>query len=235
MKTTVKKEAPETGLSAADSNLPNQTVTGTQDGDALTEQQEGISALGVIDTDTASEYLRNIYKSMDEDKELSAFSVDNPNIYNVVKKMLTIAVTELSNEDDDSDDSDDNAGVVVPEVIVAEADGTQASPETPEVLPAAETQTGTMTPVVKPRPFEQAAAAQNTAAPKEQKIDRYAVPPRAVSNSAKPTGSDDAFTASEIHNFYKDVVRGRYKGREKEADALEARIFRAVKEGRVTA
>ncbi|MEO5360585.1 MAG: hypothetical protein H7843_09065 [Nitrospirota bacterium] len=47
--------------------------------------------------------------------------------------------------------------------------------------------------------------------------------------------SDDTFTASDIHNFYKDIVKGYYKGREEEANALEARIFRAVKEGRVKA
>lgn len=240
MATLVKLEAPQAGLSAADSNLSE------QDSGALTEQQElaGNLAGNAIDTDEVSGYLDNMYKLMDKDEEISVFSVGNPNIYNVVKKMLTIAVTELLNEDDDDDTEDNgndtgdtggNPEVIIPELVVAEAGDTQASPEALKVRPAAETETGTMPPVVKPRPHETVAAAANTAPPETQKIDRYAVPPRAVGNAAKPAGSDDAFTASEIHNFYKDVVRGRYKGREKEADALEARIFRAVKEGRVTA
>ncbi|MBF0555675.1 MAG: hypothetical protein HQK96_14185 [Nitrospirae bacterium] len=233
METIVKLEVPETGVSAADSNLPNQTATETRYGDVLTRQQEGSAAVSVIDTDTPSEYLSNIYKSMDEDEHLSAFRVENPGIYNAVKKMLAITVTELTNED--GDDTKDNGGT--PEVIVGEAGDAQASPQAPDdINPAVETQNGMLTPVVKVRPDEPVAEASKNTAPHEtQKIDRYAVPPRAVSNSAKPLGSDDAFTASEIHNFYKDVVRGRYKGREKEADALEARIFRAVKEGRVTA
>ncbi|MBF0486737.1 MAG: hypothetical protein HQK98_01120 [Nitrospirae bacterium] len=226
METIVKLEAPETDLPTADSILPEQGVTENHEGDALTEQQDE----GISDTDTASEYLSNIYKTMDEDEELSAFRVENPGIYNAVRKMLAIAVTELTNEDDDTDDIDANT----PEVIVGEAIEAQTSPEAPtDMNPVVETQGNTMIPVVKVRPDEKVAAV--TAAPEAQKIDRYAVPPRAVSNSAKPVSSDDAFTASEIHNFYKDVVRGRYKGREKEADALESRIFRAVKEGRVTA
>ncbi|WP_420266396.1 hypothetical protein [Candidatus Magnetominusculus dajiuhuensis] len=230
METIVKLETPETDLLVVNSNLPNQTVPADQDGDVLAGQQEGSATVNVNGTDTPSEYLSDIYKAMDEDEDISAFRVENPNIYNAVRKMLTIAVTELTSEDgDDTEDNDDAS-----EVIVDDAGDAQAAPEAlTDITPAVETQGNTMTPVVKVRPDEKVAVA--AAPPEAQKIDRYAVPPRAVSNSAKPVGSDDAFTASEIHNFYKDVVRGRYKGREKEADALESRIFRAVKEGRVTA
>ncbi|MBF0568368.1 MAG: hypothetical protein HQK95_05815 [Nitrospirae bacterium] len=231
METIVKLETPETDLPDVNSNLPTQTVPADQDGDVLAGQQEGGAAVDANDTDTPSEYLSNIYQAMDEDGDISALRVENPNIYNAVRKMLTIAVTELTSEDGDDTD-DDNANT--PEVIVGEAIEAPAPPEAPtDINPTVETQGNTMTPVVKLRPDEKVSVA--AAPPEAQKIDRYAVPPRAVSNSAKPVGSDDAFTASEIHNFYKDVVRGRYKGREKEADALESRIFRAVKEGRVTA
>lgn len=188
------------------------------------------------DIDTATEYIDNINNALDAEEELSAFRVDNQGIYNAVKKMLAIAVTQLADEDDD-DSTEDNPEVIVPapEVVVT-TDGvaTVAAAPSPEA-PANQAIEIKGATVVKVR-LDDTAPDQGNPAPSDMpKIDRYAVPPRATANSAKPAGGDDTFTASEIHNFYKDVVRGRYKGREKEADALEARIFRAVKEGRVSA
>ncbi|KWT91832.1 hypothetical protein [Candidatus Magnetominusculus xianensis] len=220
METNVKLEAPETDLPAADSSLPSQTTLVHQDSDTLADPQE---------ENTHPKYVCSICKSIDEDEELAAFRDENPNTYNAVKKMLSIVLSEL--ETDNTTDNNKSPEVIVPEIIVNEEDDvndktgdTQASTET-------QAEPGQTVGV----PSVQVTPTAKLTPPQVQNIDRYAVPPRTVSNAARPTGSDDTFTASEIHNFYKDVVRGRYKGREKEADALESRIFRAVKEGRVTA
>ncbi|MCG6552571.1 MAG: hypothetical protein L7F77_09610 [Candidatus Magnetominusculus sp. LBB02] len=233
METIVKLEAPETDVPVDNSTLQDETIPVNEDSDETLSQQEDDQDAGVADT--AAEYLGNITNALAADKEISAFSVENPTIYNAVKKMLEITVGELiSTINDEIEDDDDNSDVVLPEVIVA-------TPPAPALEPADETADAAKTdqvrgndvaPAVKAVPVT---AAEPAAQPDMKNIDRYAVPPRTASNSAKPVGGDDTFTASEIHNFYKDVVRGRYKGREKEADALERRIFNAVKEGRVTA
>lgn len=44
---------------------------------------------------------------------------------------------------------------------------------------------------------------------------------------------NDIITKAEIAGFYDDKRRGRWKGKEKEADQLEMKIFRAQKENRV--
>lgn len=47
----------------------------------------------------------------------------------------------------------------------------------------------------------------------------------------KATG--DTITRAYIDKFYDDVTRGRYRGKQREADAIEAAIDKAVMEGRV--
>ncbi|MEO5360622.1 MAG: hypothetical protein H7843_09250 [Nitrospirota bacterium] len=219
METNVKLEAPETDLPAVDSNLPNQTTLVNQDSDTLTDPQEG---------NTHLKYVCSICKSFDKDEELATFRDENPNTYNAVKKMLSIVLSELEANNIDNDKSHE---VIVPEIIVNEEG--DANDKTGDTQASTEIQAEPGQTVGAPS--VQVTPTAKLTPPQVQNIDRYAVPPRTVSNAARPTGSDDTFTASEIHNFYKDVVRGRYKGREKEADALESRIFRAVKEGRVTA
>lgn len=43
----------------------------------------------------------------------------------------------------------------------------------------------------------------------------------------------DSFTAAEVEKFYNDLTKGVYRGRQKEADELEARITRAYLEGKI--
>jgi len=43
------------------------------------------------------------------------------------------------------------------------------------------------------------------------------------------------FTSAEVDDFYADLTRGKYRGREKEAAAIEREIFAANREGRVIA
>ncbi len=279
METIVKPEAPETttiGATTAESIEPDPTTAEATDGTeptAMEDTQETATDVNITDesgaadtalhdaSQTTMEYVSNICNSLDSNEELSAFRAENPDTYNMLKKMLGIAVgSMLSATGIDADAEDINGDTVATAVETGDgsinADGIndeggtnmteQPSPKTPAEAPAgaqpAQQQAEAAEPQQSstPAPATEAAApaeaaAVTAAAPETQRIDRYAVPPRNVGNSSKPIGSDETFTSSEIHNFYKDVVKGRYRGREKDADAMESRIFNAVKEGRVTA
>jgi hypothetical protein len=43
----------------------------------------------------------------------------------------------------------------------------------------------------------------------------------------------EAVSRSEINQFYSEKARGKYRGREKEADAIEAKIHAAMAAGMV--
>jgi len=53
------------------------------------------------------------------------------------------------------------------------------------------------------------------------------------SNATGQQRDAKVYTTSEIDNFYADLTRGKYKGRESEATAIERDIFAAGREGRV--
>jgi hypothetical protein len=50
---------------------------------------------------------------------------------------------------------------------------------------------------------------------------------------APPAPVPKTYKESEVQKFYADVTRGAYKGREKEAEALEAEYDLALNEGRI--
>lgn len=64
-------------------------------------------------------------------------------------------------------------------------------------------------------------------------LRNLAAPGRAKSGQP-PTPPDQTFiTQAEITQFYADVTKGKYEGRDAEKTALEQQIFNAAKEGRV--
>lgn len=76
------------------------------------------------------------------------------------------------------------------------------------------------------------APAQN--AKTASQLERQVAPGRASASSAAPTQQKvKTYTPMDIAKFYEDKRRGLYKDRRAEADALEADIFLAQREGRI--
>lgn len=57
--------------------------------------------------------------------------------------------------------------------------------------------------------------------------------PSPGSPSSSNPAADDFIPASYVKTFYEDVARGRYKFREKEVEAIRARIDRAAQAGKI--
>ena len=66
-------------------------------------------------------------------------------------------------------------------------------------------------------------------------LERFAAPGPARSAPTPPGPAQDTetFTTGDITRFYADKRTGRWKGREAEADAYEAKIIKAGRENRV--
>lgn len=76
----------------------------------------------------------------------------------------------------------------------------------------------------------------NGSAPPSPKpgLERFAAPGRPRSAPPSPGPADkEIITTGDITRFYADKTAGRFRGREKEADAYEREIFAAQSEGRV--
>ena len=54
-------------------------------------------------------------------------------------------------------------------------------------------------------------------------------------NGAKPSGQARTYTQEDIKNFYVDVRKGKFKGRDDERGRIERDIFAAQQEGRIVA
>lgn len=66
-------------------------------------------------------------------------------------------------------------------------------------------------------------------------LSDFAAPGRAKAPAASvPPGEKETISRSQIANFFNLVQKGHYRGNEKEKDRLEAMIFAAQAEGRVT-
>lgn len=67
-------------------------------------------------------------------------------------------------------------------------------------------------------------------------LETFAAPGRATpaAATAAPTGQKPHYTRAQISQFFTDKAAGRWRGREADAAAIEADIFRAGPEGRVT-
>lgn len=70
-------------------------------------------------------------------------------------------------------------------------------------------------------------------APEKVPLEALAAPGRAKSAATTPPAEKPVFTNAQISQFYVDKASGRYRGREQEAQAIEAQIFDAARNGRV--
>lgn len=78
-----------------------------------------------------------------------------------------------------------------------------------------------------------APATPNPAPVARNPVDRQ-VSPKAGASNAPPTAATKAmFTQKQVSDFYNDVARGRFRGREAEAAAIEQSVNLAISEGRV--
>ena len=84
---------------------------------------------------------------------------------------------------------------------------------------------------VTPRPAPSEPPAQKQPA----SLEAFAAPGRPMSAApARPADEPEIVSRAQIAKFYADKNAGKFRGREKEADAIERRIFKATEEGRIT-
>lgn len=71
--------------------------------------------------------------------------------------------------------------------------------------------------------------------PKPQTLDSQLAPSTVPAGASVPTGAQPPKLISQkaVQAFYNDLAKGRYKGREAEAQRLEAEINQAAREGRI--
>jgi hypothetical protein len=67
-------------------------------------------------------------------------------------------------------------------------------------------------------------------------LERLAAPGRARSGASAtaPSSEKPLISTAQISRFYADVAANRYRGREAEKNSLEAMIFEAQRDGRIT-
>lgn len=88
---------------------------------------------------------------------------------------------------------------------------------------------------LNPSPAATPAPAPLPALSPAQRLERQVAPGRASAATPAPQPKQGKqWTRADIAAFYDAKLRGQYKGREAEASALEADIFKAQREGRVT-
>lgn len=82
----------------------------------------------------------------------------------------------------------------------------------------------------------QANAAQNTQrrAPASE-LEKQVTPGRPRSGSTPSGGKAKVYAPTDIENFFADVRKGKYRGKEAERDRIERDIFSAQKDGRIVA
>lgn len=79
----------------------------------------------------------------------------------------------------------------------------------------------------------QSSARENRAASANE-LEKQVAPGRGKSGSSKPQGTEGkTYNADDIKNFFTDVQKGRYRGKEAERDRIERDIFAAQREGRI--
>ncbi|MBF0607538.1 MAG: hypothetical protein SFH39_10420 [Candidatus Magnetobacterium sp. LHC-1] len=141
-----------------------------------------------------------------KDSQVEAFRMDNPLMYEVIKKMLNVAMT------------------------LVKADKPQ---ESAPALPQMQTATPLQTPVVAPQQTTPTVLSRGALTPETGRagLERFLAPPRSASSG---NNTPEVFTNQQIEQFYRAVASGRYRGRENDARDIELRIARAINEGRVT-
>lgn len=70
-------------------------------------------------------------------------------------------------------------------------------------------------------------------APKVSQLERQVAPRASARAAPAPANSAQIITQAQVQGFYRDVQRGVYRGREAEADQIEAMLNQALAEGRI--
>ena len=81
--------------------------------------------------------------------------------------------------------------------------------------------------------FRAFAPATTSAPPARNPVDRQVSPKAGASSAPQTAAPKAAFSQKQISDFYNDVARGKFRGREAEAAAIEQSVNLAIAEGRV--
>ena len=69
--------------------------------------------------------------------------------------------------------------------------------------------------------------------PKVSELERQVAPRATASGAPAPQNAAQMFSAAQVQGFYRDMQRGEYRGREAEAQQIEAMFNQALAEGRI--
>lgn len=69
----------------------------------------------------------------------------------------------------------------------------------------------------------------------QSQLQKQVAPGRSRNNGAKPSGQSRTYTQDDIKDFYTDIRKGKFKGRDQERGRIERDIFAAQQEGRIVA
>ena len=87
------------------------------------------------------------------------------------------------------------------------------------------------------RTWEGATGKTNTAqvdrTAQQSQLQKQVAPGRSRNNGVKASGQNRTYTPNDIQEFYSDVRKGKYKGRDDERGRIERDIFAAQQEGRI--
>ena len=87
------------------------------------------------------------------------------------------------------------------------------------------------------RTWEGATGKTNTAhvdrTAQQSQLQKQVAPGRSRNNGVKASGQNRTYTQNDIKEFYADVRKGKYKGRDDERGRIERDIFAAQQEGRI--
>ena len=87
------------------------------------------------------------------------------------------------------------------------------------------------------RTWEGATGKTNTAqvdrTTQQSQLQKQVAPGRSRNNGVKASGQNRTYTPNDIQEFYPDVRKGKYKGRDDERGRIERDIFAAQQEGRI--
>ena len=64
-------------------------------------------------------------------------------------------------------------------------------------------------------------------------VDRQVSPKAAAANASQTTNTKPMYSQKQITDFYNDLAKGKFRGREAEATAIEQSVNSAIAEGRV--
>jgi len=75
--------------------------------------------------------------------------------------------------------------------------------------------------------------AQTNRTAQPSQLEKQVAPGRGRSGTSRAAGEPKTYSSDDIKNFFTDVQKGKYKGREDERDRIERDIFAAQREGRI--